>query len=137
VSEKGGGRAEGRLELAVAKGRAWSQGSLDDAEAHVPHKASRGEGGVLAVNAVKRDAGARVLVDVIAPAGEALDLFAEGPTPQWALPLPEKIEGAPPGMQRFAFELDGLPPGESDKGAQITLTATTPDRAIEVVTRLD
>src|SRR4029453_2425373 len=53
----------------------------------------------------------RVLVDVVASG--AVDLFAEGPTPQWALPLPTKVAGAPAGQQRFAFELDGLPPGAS------------------------
>ena len=54
----------------------------------------------------------RVLVDVAAPAGAPSTLFAEGPTPDWALPLPEPVAGAPAGQQRFAFELDGLPPGE-------------------------
>ena len=65
------------------------------------------------------------MVDVAAPS-DAVDLFAEGPTAQWALPVPTKIDGAPTGQQRFAFELDGLPPGESDRGALLTLTATTP-----------
>ena len=54
----------------------------------------------------------RVTVDVAAPAGAPVVLFAEGPTAQWALPLPEPVAGAPAGLQRFAFELDGLPPGE-------------------------
>jgi hypothetical protein len=73
---------------------------------------------------------------VAAPSG-AVDLFAEGPTEQWALPLPVKVDGAPAGHQRFAFELDGLPPGASDRGAILTLTATTPSDAIEVAIRLD
>jgi hypothetical protein len=38
-------------------------------------------------------------------------LFAEGPTAQWALPLPEPVAGAPAGLQRFAFA-GWLPPGE-------------------------
>ena len=37
----------------------------------------------------------RVLVDVLAPAGAKLDVFAEGPTPEWSLPLPEAVPGAP------------------------------------------
>jgi hypothetical protein len=53
------------------------------------------------------------------------------------LPVPEPIGGALPGHKRFAFELDGLPPGASDRGAPITLTAATPQHAIEVVIRLD
>ena len=48
-----------------------------------------------------------------------------------------KVDGAPAGQQRFAFELDGLPPGASDQGALLTLTATTADDAVEVATRLD
>ena len=48
------------------------------------------------------------------------------------------MDGAPAGLHRFAFELDGLPPGASDRNAQITLTAVAPNgEAIEVVTRLD
>jgi hypothetical protein len=104
----------------------------------VPKQVALGEGGALAVRLVRREADpARVVVDVASPEGEALDLFAEGPTPQWALPLPVKIDGAPAGMQRFVFELDGIPPGESDRGALITLTAVMRDHAIEVATRLD
>ena len=41
------------------------------------------------------------------------------------------------GLQRFAFELDGAPPGASYQGALLTLTAVAPDAAIEVATRLD
>ena len=64
-------------------------------------------------------------------------LFAEGPTPRWALPLPEPVAGAPPGQQRFAFELDGLPPGEKADGASLRLTAVSGDKAVEVGFRLD
>ena len=66
-----------------------------------------------------------------------IDLFAEGPTPQWALPLPTAVDGAPAGLQRFVFELDGAPPGVKYDGALITLTAITPGDAIEVAIRLD
>jgi hypothetical protein len=78
-----------------------------------------------------------VLVDVAAPAGEVLALFAEGPTAQWALPLPEPVAGAPTGLQRFAFGLDGLPPGVEPAGASLRLTAVAGDSAIEVAFRLD
>ena len=66
-----------------------------------------------------------------------MTLFAEGPTAQWALPLPEPVAGAPAGLQRFAFELDGLPPGEKADGATLRLTAVSGDKAIEVAFRLD
>ena len=64
-------------------------------------------------------------------------MTAEGPTPEWALPVPARIEGAPAGLQRFAFELDGAPPGGKYEGAAITLTAVAGDAAIEVATHLD
>ena len=80
---------------------------------------------------------ARVIVDVAAPAGERVALFAEGPTPDWALPVPAPIEGAPSGTQRFAFDLDGAPAGARYEGAPITLTARAGSAAIEVVIRLD
>jgi hypothetical protein len=84
---------------------------------------------------VKRD-GSRVLVDVAAPSG-TVDLFAEGPTPDWALPVPSPVAGAPAGQQRFAFELDGLPPGAKPDGATLTLTAVAGEQAVEVPYRLD
>ena len=89
--------------------------ALSAAEARVPKAAAVGSDGTPSIHAVRREAGAgkpRVTVDVAAPAGAPVVLFAEGPTAQWALPLPEPVAGAPAGLQRFAFELDGLPPGE-------------------------
>jgi hypothetical protein len=47
------------------------------------------------------------------------------------------VEGAPAGLQRFAFELDGAPPGATYEGARIALTAVAGDHAIEVKARLD
>ena len=48
-----------------------------------------------------------------APDAREVSLFVEGPTPDWALPVPKLVEHSPPGVKRFAFELDGLPPGAS------------------------
>ena len=93
---------------------------------------------ILPLHVVPQDAGKpRVVVDVAAPAGAPVVLFAEGPTPQWALPLPEPVTGAPAGQQRFAFELDGLPPGEKADGASLRLTAVAGGKAVEVGFRLD
>jgi DsbC/DsbD-like thiol-disulfide interchange protein len=134
--------AEAKAELSVGEGVFKKPTSRDAelaaAEGRVPRVVKLGAPGALAITAVRREADAarpRVLVDV-AGSGD-VDLFAEGPTAQWALPVPTKIDGAPAGQQRFAFELDGLPPGASDRGALLTLTATTPDDAIEVAIRLD
>ena len=129
-----------KLELPLTGGDPALSAALTAAEARVPKKATLGAGDDLAIRAVQEQKGGsrpRVLVDVAAPAGSQVELIAEGPTPAWALPLPEPIAGAPAGLQRFAFEIDGLPPGASARGAAITLTAIAAGRSIEVTTRLD
>ena len=66
-----------------------------------------------------------------APDGKEVSLFVEGPTPDWALPVPKLLEHSPPGVKRFAFELDGLPPGANPDGAALKLTLVGGDRAYE------
>lgn len=131
--------AEGRSELTLASGRASQDAALTAAEGRVPKRLNLGEGGDLSIRSVRRERGAdnkeRGVVDVAGPAG--VDLFVEGPNQQWALPVPTPVEGAPPGLRRFVFDLDGAPTGESYQGAHLTLTAVTPGRSIEVSTRLD
>jgi hypothetical protein len=78
----------------------------------------------------------RVVVEVAAPPDAAVSLFAEGPTPDWALPLPEQI-GTDGALRRFAFDLDGLPSGAKAEGAVLTLTAVAGSDAIEVAVHLD
>jgi DsbC/DsbD-like thiol-disulfide interchange protein len=131
--------ATSELTLEPVKGATSREAALAAAETRVPRAAKLGAGGPLTITAVRREQDSkppRVVVDVAAPS-DSVDLFVEGPTAQWALPVPTKIDGAPAGQQRFAFELDGLPPGESDRGALLTLTATTPGGSVEVAIRLD
>jgi DsbC/DsbD-like thiol-disulfide interchange protein len=91
---------------------------------------------ILTVHRQPGDAHDRVLVEVAAPLGAPVDLFVEGPTPDWSLPLPQ--QGAADGAVRhFEFELDGLPPGAKAEGAALTLTAVCGDDAIEATTHLD
>ena len=59
------------------------------------------------------------------------DLFVEGPTPRWALPLPKKT-ALPGGAARFTIPLDGAPAGASFEGARLTLTLVDPPKAISV-----
>jgi len=106
------------------------------AEARVPKPATLGQDGAISVRAVMRD-GSHIAVEVAYPAGESVDLFAEGPTPDWALPVPSPVAGAPEGQQRFTFELDGLPPNTKPDGATLLLTAVAGKRAIQVPYRLD
>jgi DsbC/DsbD-like thiol-disulfide interchange protein len=114
------------------------QGPLAAAEASVPAPARLGDTAPLAIRALRREAGGahpRIVVDVAAPDGTPLDLFVEGPEPNWALPLPEPV-AAPQGLHRFAFELDGLPPGASADGAQLRLTLIAGTQAIDVTAPL-
>jgi DsbC/DsbD-like thiol-disulfide interchange protein len=134
--------AEGSAELPLAATAVASanEPALAAAEARVPKPASIGDRSTLAIRSLQKDPGvrfARVIVDVAAPDGEEVDLFAEGPTSDWALPLPTPIAGGPPGLHRFAFDLDGVPPGRSTKGAVLTLTAVAGRSAIEVKAALD
>jgi DsbC/DsbD-like thiol-disulfide interchange protein len=114
--------------------------ALAASEVRVPHAVAIGAGETLSIRAIRREDGGvkpRIVVDVAAPPDAKVELFAEGPTPDWALPIPVPVAGAPDGLRRFAFDLDGLPPGASPKGAALRLTAVTDEAAIEVTTRLD
>ena len=131
---------EAKLELVLTGAETANEAALSAAETRVPKAVAVGDGGTPSIRAVRREAGSgkpRVAVDVAAPAGAPVALFAEGPTAQWALPLPEPVAGAPARWQRFAFELDGLPPGEQASGATLRLTAVAGDKAIEAGFRLD
>jgi DsbC/DsbD-like thiol-disulfide interchange protein len=114
--------------------------AIDASEARVPKAVPLGEGDKLAIRAIRREAGGarpRIVVDVAAPPDAKLEVFAEGPTPDWSLPIPAPVAGAPAGLRRFAFDLHGLPPGASAKGATLRLTAATDEAAIEVTAPLE
>ena len=132
--------ARAELPLAAAGSSSTNETPLAAAEARVPKPASVGENAPLAVRSVREQPGSRftrVIVDVAAPEGEAVDLFAEGPTPEWALPVPIPVADAPPGLHRFVFDLDGMPLGANLHGAVLTLTAAAGSSAIEVKTKLE
>ena len=72
------------------------------------------------------------------PAGQKVELFVEGPSAEWALPIPKPAQGAPAGHRHFGFELDGLPPGVDPKAPfELTFTVVEGGQAIEVKTHLD
>lgn len=125
--------AKGIANLEMSRSASAQDAALAAAEARVPQPVALGDPGPFAIRAMRQEDGARprVVVDVAAPEGAPLDLFVEGPTPDWALPLPEPIDGAPAGLRRFAFEIDGLPPGASAAGARLRFTLVAGDRAIE------
>ena len=122
---------EASAELAFASVASTEDGNLSEALNSVPKPANVGDPNPLTIRDVKREGKANVLVDVSAPDGKEVSLFVEGPTPDWALPVPKLLEHSRPGVKRFTFELDGLPPGASPDGAALKLTLVGGDRAYE------
>ena len=55
------------------------------------------------------------------PAGKDVSLFVEGPTPDWALPVPKLVEHSPPGVKRFRLRTRRPAAGRQARrrGAQI------------------
>src|SRR5580698_65637 len=97
----------------------------------VPKPANVGDPNPLTIRDVEREGKSTVVVDVVTPDTRNVSLFVEGPTPDWALPVPKLLEHSPPGVKRFSFELDGLPPGTNPEGAALKLTLVGGDRSYE------
>jgi DsbC/DsbD-like thiol-disulfide interchange protein len=97
----------------------------------VPKPANVGDPNPLTIRDVEREGKSTVVVDVVTPDTRNLSLFVEGPTPDWALPVPKLLEHGPAGVKRFAFELDGLPPGANPEGAALKLTLVGGDHSYE------
>lgn len=135
--------AEANLDLALSGNSGAEVPALVAAEARVPRRVSLGAGGRLVLRSIRREGANRpkhVVVEVTAPEGTPVDLFVEGPTPNWALPLPDPIDptsGSATQVRRFMFGLDGIPADAHADGATLTLTAVSPDDAIEVSARVD
>ena len=129
--------AVGRAELTLAPGTSSHDAALAAAEARVPKPVSAAAAG-LSLRRVNDAAKPLIAVDLKAPADKSVALFVEGPTPEWALPIPTPAPGAPAGHRHFGFELNGLPPGVDPKGHfELTFTVVEGDHAIEVKTHLD
>jgi DsbC/DsbD-like thiol-disulfide interchange protein len=122
---------DAKAELAFASVASTEDSNLSDALNTVPKPANVGDPNPLTIRDVKREGKVNVLVDVTAPSGKDVSLFVEGPTPDWALPVPKLIEGGPSDVKRFAFELDGLPPGASADGAALKFTLVGGDKSYE------
>jgi DsbC/DsbD-like thiol-disulfide interchange protein len=97
----------------------------------VPKPANVGDPNPLTIRNVKREGPSDVVVDVVSPDQRAINLFVEGPTPDWSLPVPTLKEHSPPGVKRFSFPLDGVPPGVSPDGAALKLTLVDGEKAYE------
>jgi DsbC/DsbD-like thiol-disulfide interchange protein len=67
--------------------------------------------------------------------GKDTQIFVEGPSAEWALPIPKPIDG---GKTRYSFVLDGLPPGTDPKAPlDLTFTIVGAGKAIQTKTHLD
>src|SRR5580765_5314052 len=75
-------------ELAIASVASTEDSALFAALDTVPKPANVGDPNPLTIRDVKREGKSSVLVDVTAPEGKEVSLFVEGPTPDWALPVP-------------------------------------------------
>ncbi|HEY7247165.1 MAG TPA: protein-disulfide reductase DsbD domain-containing protein [Xanthobacteraceae bacterium] len=130
--------AEATAELVLAVAPSPYDETLAQAQSRVPRKRALGEGGTLAIRALRRDeTHRRAIVDVAVPHQTDVELFAEGPTAAWALPIPVRSGAPAAGVQRFVFDLDGAPPGASYAGTPVTLTAAAGGEAIEVTAPLE
>lgn len=130
--------AEARLELAIPPGMISAIPALEKAEARVPRIVPIGERPELAVVGVRLDRGKepRALVDVAVPHGGDFDLFAEGPTNEWSLPLPILFKTAGT-RARFVVPIDGAPPRADPIPSKVRLTLVAGGVGIEVNAPLD
>jgi len=130
--------AEANLDLALT-GNGAEEMAIEKQELRVPRRVALGEGKDLVIRSVHREsegARQRVIVEVAAAKDAPVDLFVEGPTPDWALPMPQQ-SGSVGGTRQFIFDLDGLPDGATAEGALLTFTAVSNEDAIEVAAHLD
>jgi len=125
------------LKLSLSGEKGAEESMLIAAEKRVPRRVPLGAGTGLSFRSIQREADGRherVVVEVAAPGGAPVDLLVEGPTPDWALPLPQAVisPNNSSELRRFTFSLDDLPPGANTNGMVLTLTAVSSDDAIEV-----
>jgi DsbC/DsbD-like thiol-disulfide interchange protein len=129
---------EAEPELAFTSVASTEDSALSTALDTVPKPANIGDPNPLTIRDVKRDGKTTVQVDVVAPADAGdVNLFVEGPTPDWSLPIPNPVEHSPAGVKRFSFELDGVPPGVNPEGAALKLTLVGGGRSYEFNTNLN
>lgn len=130
--------AEGSVSLTLQPGASAEDAAVEAALARVPRRVPATTAGLTAKR-VSGGAKPLVMLDLPAQPNESVTVFAEGPTPEWALPIPKPAQGAPAGRRHFSFELDGLPPGvDPNKGPfDLTFTVIEGQRAYEVTSRLD
>jgi DsbC/DsbD-like thiol-disulfide interchange protein len=129
---------EASIELPFVSVASTEDSALAAALDTVPKPARIGDPNPLTIRDVKRKGESAVTVDVVtANPKDDVDLFVEGPTPDWALPIPTRLNRAPRGVKRFSFNLEGLPPDTKPEGAALKLTLVGGKQAYEFNINLD
>jgi DsbC/DsbD-like thiol-disulfide interchange protein len=127
---------EAEAELAFTSAASALDSLVAGALNKVPKPVGTAEATPIALKSFKR-IGDRVVVDVAAQNSTGLELYAEGPTPEWALPVPKRVNSDEKDITRFEFQLDGLPAKARPEGAQLKLTVVGADGAFEYNVRLN
>src|SRR5215813_8326883 len=86
---------EAACELTFASVASAEDGNLAAALDAVPKPANVGDPTPVTIRDVRREGARNVVVDVSAPETKDVQLFVEGPTPDWALPIPKLLEHGP------------------------------------------
>jgi DsbC/DsbD-like thiol-disulfide interchange protein len=124
------------IAMEIPAGSGKRHAALEAAEARIPSPAKSDAGP--RVISVKKEPGnpPRALIEVAVAPGKPFDLFAEGPSSDWALPLPKLIHQKD-GRARFTLPLEGAPSGAGPTPAKLRLTLVSGDQAIESLVPLD
>lgn len=126
---------EASTELTFASTASAQDSAITSALGKVPKPVATSDTSSIALRSFKRE-GKIVTVDFVTSA-TGLELFAEGPTSDWALPVPKTVAVSETGIVRFSFELDGMPSGVQPEGAALKLTVVGNDSAFEYNVRLN
>jgi len=122
--------AEAHLDLMLG-GASGFDDRIKEAISKVPKPVTPQQAGM---TARRVSGGSKPAVEFEIAGGKDAQVFVEGPTNEWALPIPKS--GAAKGS--YSFDLDGLPPGTDPKAPlDLTFTIVGKDGAIETKTHLD
>ena len=127
---------EAEAELAFTSAASALDSVVAAALNKVPKPVGTAEATPIALKSFMR-VGDRVFIDIAAQNATGLELYAEGPAPDWALPVPKRIATGEKDITRFEFQLDGLPANAKPEGALLKLTVVGADGAFEYNVRLN
>lgn len=127
---------EATAELPFTSTASAQDSAITTALNKVPKPVSTSDATPVVLRSFKRE-GDLVIIDLAAQNTGGLEIFAEGPTGEWALPVPKMIDANEAGIARFTFALEGLPSGARPEGAVLKLTVVGADGAFEYNVRLN